>query len=61
MIAGQKLSDEAKLLLRAYAVHVARKEDPDAIIEVRVGDFVDSDGSVERTVRVTYQTDSETA
>lgn len=61
MIAGEKLSDEAKLLLRAYAVHVARKDDPNAIIEVSVGDYVDSNGQVERTVHITSHTDSETA
>ena len=47
-----KLSHEAKLLIREYALRVARKKHPGAQIDVHVDDYVDEDGRVSRTVMV---------
>lgn len=52
MARRERLSNEAKRLFREYALRVARKEHPNAVIKVRVGDFVEEDGRVERTVTI---------
>ena len=52
MATVKKLSSEAKFLIREYALRVARKKHPGAVIEVEVGDYVDDDGRVARSVTV---------
>lgn len=52
MAAREKLSSEAKFLLREYALRVARKKHPRAEIDVQVGDYLDDDGEVERIVTI---------
>lgn len=49
----QKLSHEAKGLIREYALRVARKNHPEADIDVWVDDYVDDNGRVARTVTIT--------
>ena len=53
---GKKLSHEAKFLIREYALHVMRKRHPNSLVEVEIGDYVNEDGKVERTVRVLPKT-----
>ena len=48
----EKLSNEAKVLIREYALRLARKKHPDATIDVQVGDYVDENGRVPRTVTI---------
>jgi hypothetical protein len=49
----RRLTPEAKLLIREYGLRVARKKHPEALIDVQVGDYVDENGRVERTVTIT--------
>jgi hypothetical protein len=50
-----KLSPEAKLLIREYALRVARKKHPHATIDVEGADYADENGQIERTVTVTSE------
>jgi hypothetical protein len=52
MTVRQKLSSEARFLIREYALRVARKAYPGATIEVHVGHHIEDDGRVERRVTV---------
>ena len=52
MTPGEKLSDEAKMLIREYVLRVTQKKYPDAIINVQVGDRCDDNGRVERRVTI---------
>jgi hypothetical protein len=49
-VTEQKLSDEARFLVREYALQVARKEHPSAVIDVLVDEYADEDGHIGRRV-----------